>query len=221
MRRNASRHGAPTQVQPGYSSAAYCGGLLKNPPAGRRLRRMGRPTLAGRKAKQKRFLKAFAELGTVAAASVKSGVEDVSHYRWLKSSAAYRKAYAQAEERSISRLEAEAIRRASEGTKDPVFYAGSKCGDITRYSDVLLIFLLKAKRPDVYRERLDARILANVNQASTVTVVHEYHDVPGALPAGPLPLVTLPAGEPSQDGSEPSQAPSGSDNDGNGVGESV
>lgn len=182
---------------------------------------MGRPTVAGRKRKQAKFLAAFSELGTVAGAVVKSGISDESHYRWMKQSAAYRKAYAQAEERSISRLEAEAVRRATEGSKDPIFYAGSKVGDVTRYSDVLLIFLLKAKRPDVYRERLDARILANVNQASTVTVVHEYHDVPGALPSGPLPLVALPAGDPSQDAAIPGEDAPGRENGAGDLGEPV
>ena len=36
---------------------------------------------------------------------------------------------------------------------EPVFYKGAKCGAVQKYSDLLLIFLLKARRPDMYRER--------------------------------------------------------------------
>ena len=38
------------------------------------------------------------------------------------------------------------------GVKQPVFYKGEVCGSVRKYSDVLLIFLLKGLRPEVYRE---------------------------------------------------------------------
>ena len=50
-------------------------------------------------------------------------------------------------------LEDEAIRRAREGVDEPVFYKGEHCGNVRRYSDTLLIFMLKARKPDVYRKR--------------------------------------------------------------------
>ena len=49
-------------------------------------------------------------------------------------------------------LEDEAARRASEGWDEPVFYQGAKCGVIRKFSDTLLIFLLKARDPK-FRER--------------------------------------------------------------------
>ena len=51
-------------------------------------------------------------------------------------------------------MEEEARRRAMEGTKKPVFYLGKVCGHIKEYSDTLLIFQLKAHRPEKYRERV-------------------------------------------------------------------
>lgn len=51
-------------------------------------------------------------------------------------------------------LEDEAARRAMEGTLKPVFYRGEKCGTIREYSDTLLIFLLKARDPDKYADRV-------------------------------------------------------------------
>jgi len=43
----------------------------------------------------------------------------------------------------INRLEAEADRRAVEGTLEPVFYRGVQVGNIRRYSDHLLMFRLR------------------------------------------------------------------------------
>ena len=49
-------------------------------------------------------------------------------------------------------MEEEARIRAMFGVKQPVFYKGEVCGSVRKYSDVLLIFLLKGLRPEVYRE---------------------------------------------------------------------
>ena len=49
-------------------------------------------------------------------------------------------------------LEEEAIRRACRGVNEPVFYRGKVCGAIQKYSDTLLIVLLKALAPAKYRE---------------------------------------------------------------------
>ncbi len=50
-------------------------------------------------------------------------------------------------------LEQEARRRAFEGFEEPVYYKGEVCGYIQKYSDNLLMFLLKGRRPDAYRDR--------------------------------------------------------------------
>jgi hypothetical protein len=50
-----------------------------------------------------------------------------------------------------SRLEDEAVRRAYEGVERPVFQGGKQVGVVREYSDTLLIFLLKALRPEKYR----------------------------------------------------------------------
>lgn len=55
-------------------------------------------------------------------------------------------------------LEAEAVRRAHEGVLEPVgWYKGEPGGYIRRYSDVLLIFLLKGAFPDKYKDRTEIR----------------------------------------------------------------
>ncbi len=51
-------------------------------------------------------------------------------------------------------LEAEAHRRAVEGVEEPAgWYRGVAGGTVRRYSDNLLMFLLKGARPERYRER--------------------------------------------------------------------
>lgn len=56
-----------------------------------------------------------------------------------------------AEDEGVEVLEQEARRRAVDGVERPVTIAGER--ELVReYSDTLLIFLLKAKRPGIYRE---------------------------------------------------------------------
>jgi hypothetical protein len=55
-------------------------------------------------------------------------------------------------DRATDEMEAEARRRAVEGCEKPIFYKGEAVGTVREYSDTLLIFLLKARRPHVYRE---------------------------------------------------------------------
>lgn len=57
-----------------------------------------------------------------------------------------------AAEEAIDLLEAEALRRGKEGVAEPVWYQGREVGEVQRYSDTLLIFLLKALRPEKYRD---------------------------------------------------------------------
>lgn len=49
-------------------------------------------------------------------------------------------------------IEAELHRRAISGTLEPVFYKGRRVNTIRKKSDVLLMFLLKSRRPHIYRD---------------------------------------------------------------------
>ena len=55
-------------------------------------------------------------------------------------------------------LEREAWRRARDGTPEPVFQHGKEVGVIQRYSDQLLMFLLRARAPERYRDRVDVSV---------------------------------------------------------------
>jgi hypothetical protein len=63
-------------------------------------------------------------------------------------------AWEEALEEATDLLEEEARRRAHDGYEEPVYYKGTQCGVITRYSDQLMITLLKAHRPAKFRENI-------------------------------------------------------------------
>jgi hypothetical protein len=46
------------------------------------------------------------------------------------------------------------LRRARDGIEEPRFYEGAVCGHVRKYSDALLIFLLKARRPEKYSDKV-------------------------------------------------------------------
>jgi hypothetical protein len=100
---------------------------------------------------QKAFLAAYSELGNISAAAKTAKVARSQHYVWLKN-VEYEAEFNAAQETAIESLEAEARRRAMEGTERPVFQGGVKVGLTREYSDTLLIFLLKAANPLKYRD---------------------------------------------------------------------
>lgn len=83
----------------------------------------------------------------------------------------YAAAFAEAEKQAINHLETELYDRLYNGTEEPVIYQGELCyqkdakGKLTnkpltirRKSDTLLIFALKGKKPEVYRDNFKGEI---------------------------------------------------------------
>jgi hypothetical protein len=52
-------------------------------------------------------------------------------------------------------LEAVALDRAVNGVQEPIFYKGEQVSTVTKYSDGLLEKLLKAAKPEKYRENVN------------------------------------------------------------------
>lgn len=110
-------------------------------------------------ANKAKFLAEYRELGNVSYAAKAAGIARRSHYEWLKEDAEYKAAFEDAADEAADVLEAEARRRAVDGHEEPVFGslgagAGSGVvGAIRKYSDTLLIFLLKGSRPEKFAER--------------------------------------------------------------------
>lgn len=105
------------------------------------------------------FLAELGRLGTVTAAAEAIGVCRTHAYELRRSDPDFAEAFAEALEEAADRLEEEARRRAVEGTEVPVIHGGKPAvaGDgqpltIRRYSDALLLALLKARRPVPFRD---------------------------------------------------------------------
>ena len=110
------------------------------------------------KARQERFLTSLAETGNVTAAVATAGTSRTRVYELRKADPGFAARWEEAEEIAVDALEAEARRRAIEGVQEPLVSAGKLVRDddgqpiaVRRYSDNVLLALLKAHRPP--RER--------------------------------------------------------------------
>jgi hypothetical protein len=104
--------------------------------------------------KRQKFLLALVETGgNVSLSCDLAGLKRRSAYDWRRDDAEFAAEWDEAVNRGLDALEAEARRRAYEGVDEPVFYKGVVCGHIRRYSDSLIMFMLKAYRPQ-FRDRV-------------------------------------------------------------------
>jgi hypothetical protein len=125
------------------------------------------------------FLAAYAVCGQITAAAKAAKIERDMHYRWLKEDADYPALFEDARMKAVQALEDEAVRRATEGVFEPNQYQGQFVYPIKGYalnletnkpdydrpifgkkplgvikkSDRLLEFLLRAGKPEKFRDR--------------------------------------------------------------------
>lgn len=114
-----------------------------------------------------RFLDALARTASVTAASQAAGIGRRTAYNWRNADEEFASAWDDALESGTDALEDEAIRRALDG------------------SDTLLIFMLKARRPEKFKER----------------VANEHTSPDGSMSPTRIEIVAATA-----DGSDPSTA---------------
>lgn len=132
----------------------------QSPTEGKPVRPNGTPVNARETGWKLTFLRALGKLGVVSYACSVAKVGRRTVYRHYESDPVFAAGWEAALERATDKMEREAIRRATKGTSKPVFYKGDQCGSIQEYSDTLLIFMLKAWRPEKYRETFDYDKLA-------------------------------------------------------------
>lgn len=118
------------------------------------------------------FLAALAKHGFVARAARLAGVTRETARLARKKDKVFAQAWDAALAEYVEDLEAEADRRAYKGTLKPVYYKGKKCGVVREYSDTLMIFRLKALKPEVYKDRSETNHTGNV----TVEIVRFGQD---------------------------------------------
>lgn len=113
---------------------------------------MNRTTAAQLK-KRDRFLAELLDGNTITGACQAAGLPRRTVYDWRDQDKTFADAWQTAYDRGTDLLEAEAQRRAIEGVEKPVTVAGER--EVIRdFSDTLLIFLLKARRPERYRDNV-------------------------------------------------------------------
>lgn len=140
------------------------------------------------------FLGALAESGNVTVATSEAGVSRMTAYNAKRNDPEFKQAWAEALSSAADLMEAEARRRAVDGVNEPVVYQGQLCGQwvnaegetvneqtpgaklipitIRKYSDTLLIFLMKAARPKKYRD--NAKIVVQSNHGGVVRHEHSH-----------------------------------------------
>jgi hypothetical protein len=122
------------------------------------------------------FLLALQDTANIKAACQAAKVGRSTVYRRRDSDEIFATAMAGALDEAIDDLELEARRRAKDGVtrEEGVFYKGQQVAtkSITEYSDVLLMFLLKAHRPEKYRDRVEVK-----NTAQPVIKVYSGIDL--------------------------------------------
>lgn len=121
-----------------------------------------------------RFLKELARMANVSAAARKAKVPRSTAYDWYAADEAFAKAWDEAVDIAIDSLEQEAWRRARDGTLKPVFQKGMKVGQVREYSDQLMVTLLKAHKPEKYRERSSTELSGPGGQPLLQGVVQIY-----------------------------------------------
>lgn len=110
---------------------------------------------------RRKFLSALCHSPNVSRAAKLAGRSRSQVYRSRELSPHFARAWDDALEQSIDAAEGEAYRRAVTGVLKPVFgslgnkQGSGQIGQVREHSDTLLIFLLKAHKPQKYRDRIE------------------------------------------------------------------
>jgi hypothetical protein len=109
------------------------------------------------------LLAAVGETANATKACKAVGISRQMLYTRLKEDLAFAKAYGLALDMGISGLEDVANTRAVDGIREPVIVQGRVVGTIAKYSDQLLMFLLRAHRPEKYRDNFHHTGVVRIN----------------------------------------------------------
>ena len=137
-----------------------------------------RKTLAQSARAKHAFLESYAQWANISYACQVANVARRDIYDWQERDPVFSAAFHIASEQATERLEREAWRRATEGTpyKRTSYWHGEPVGtdEKIEYSDQLMMLLLRARKPDIYREKVDVTVnqivkaIAGVDPASVL-----------------------------------------------------
>jgi len=167
----------PSETAPGGSTAldahGYDPGQYEWVPVLRKPRKDGWTPQ-----RQVDFIAALADTGCVMQAAAAAGMSERSCYRLRRESPQFAAAWEAAVANAASRLVDLAFDRAIHGSDEPVFdKEGNRVGRRMRHNDRLLMFLLRAYRPDRFRHahqstRTDAELPAPATPPIAEALLH-------------------------------------------------
>jgi len=105
------------------------------------------PSLAVRKAV---FIERLRESANVSRSAREAGLSSSTVYGHRTRNAGFARDWDAALAEALDEVESELIERARRGVEKPVYFRGEVVGSVRSYSDTLAMFILKAKRPEVY-----------------------------------------------------------------------
>lgn len=105
------------------------------------------------KKKKEEFLEHLRTTANVSDSALKINVSRTALYERRDKDPAFKADWDKAVELGTDALEDEGVRRAKDGVTKPVFYKGMICGGVQEYSDTLLMFMLKGRRPEKFKDR--------------------------------------------------------------------
>jgi hypothetical protein len=102
------------------------------------------------------FLNEFSQTGNVAHSCRVANIGTSTVRDWYaKDMEGFKVDFEVAAEEANERIEMEILRRGVEGWEEPVWYKGEEVGKVRKFSDILLIFLAKARMPAKYRDQYE------------------------------------------------------------------
>ncbi len=128
------------------------------------------------------FIERLKATGNVTLAATGAGVTRQHVYQTRNRNKKFRRLWDEALEQAVDLLDGEARRRATGMTRN-VWYAGEIVGEERVYSDTLLIFLLKAHRPHLYRDNVKVEHSGGMEVTGDRKVTFEFVR-PAGRPAG-------------------------------------
>ena len=99
------------------------------------------------------FIKLLGQTGNVSLSCHGAGVSRNTAYKTKKRYSSFADQWDEALGEAADILEGEARRRAVDGVEKPIYYKGVQIDVVREYSDGLLTLLLKAHKPEKFRDR--------------------------------------------------------------------
>jgi hypothetical protein len=127
---------------------------------------------AQRRQRQRAFLRVFAECGVVTVAARNVNVSPYTINNWIDQEPAFAQAMQMARDASTDLLEAECRRRGKDGMEEDVYYQGEVVGKQRKYSDLCLLAMLNAYRPEKFKQRHEH----TGKDGGPIAVVHVTYD---------------------------------------------